>query len=130
MAKISISEAARQVGLSRSALYRSYIKTGRLSVDRDSRGAPEIDTSEILRVFCDQFGATAKATEVHTDKIQLNTPFLQAEVARLQALVQVYEKQLDEAKLREEWLKAKVDALQPASLSGPGVRRPWWQFWG
>ena len=129
MAKISISGAARQIGLSRSALYRSYIKTGRLSVDRDSRGAPVIDTSELIRVFGDQFGATPKATDVYMDKTQANTPFLQAEVARLQALVQVYEKQLDEARLREEWLKAKVDALQPASLSGPEVKHRWWWPW-
>ncbi|MBN6742893.1 hypothetical protein JKG47_20835 [Acidithiobacillus sp. MC6.1] len=129
MAKVSISEAARLVGLSRSALYRSYIKTGRLTIDRDARDAPVIDTSELIRVFGDQFGTTAKATEVHTQKTQVDTAVLQAEVARLSGLVKVYEQQIAEAKEREEWLRSKLDAMEQKLLTGPDTKRRWWWPW-
>jgi hypothetical protein len=58
MAKISISEAARLAGISRSALYRGYISKGKLTVERDKNNAPMVDTPELFRVF----GETAKRT--------------------------------------------------------------------
>jgi transposase-like protein len=129
MAKISISEAARQVGISRSALYRSYIKTGKISVDRNSQENPTIDTSELLRVFGEQFGATSKATEVHTQKTQMDTAILEAEIVRLSGLVALYEQQLAEAKVREDWLRAKLDAMEQRQLTGPDTKRRWWWPW-
>jgi len=54
---------------------------------------------------------------------------LQAEVARLQALVQLYVSQLAEAKEREDWLKRKIDQLQPQALAGPETKRKWWWPW-
>lgn len=129
MAKISISEAARQAGISRSALYRSYIKTGKLSVDRDNQENPVIDTSELLRVFGDQFGATAKATEVHTQKAQVDTALLEAEIARLSGLVVLYEQQLAEAKDREAWLRERLDTFEQKLLAGPDTKRRWWWPW-
>ncbi len=55
MAKVSISEAARLAGVSRSHLYASFIKTGKISVEtiEDATGKPQkqIDTSELQRVF-------------------------------------------------------------------------------
>ena len=51
MAKVSISKAAKLAGVSRTALYKSYINKGLLSTSRDDAGKKCIDTSEILRVF-------------------------------------------------------------------------------
>ena len=55
MAKVSISEAARLSGVSRSHLYAAFIKPGRISVEtvQDATGKPvkQIDTSELARVF-------------------------------------------------------------------------------
>ncbi len=55
MAKVSISEAARLAGVSRSHLYASFINTGKISVEtiEDATGKPQkqIDTSELQRVF-------------------------------------------------------------------------------
>jgi DNA-binding transcriptional MerR regulator len=125
MAKVSISEAARLAGVSRSALYRGYISQGKISVERDYRNAPVVDTSELLRVF----GDISKATADHQHDQGVDMAQLQAEVARLQALVQLYESQLAEAKEREDWLKRKVDQLQPQALAGPETKRKWWWPW-
>jgi hypothetical protein len=50
MAKVSISEAARLTGKSRTTLHR-LIKAGELSTCRGERNAKMLDTSELLRVF-------------------------------------------------------------------------------
>lgn len=125
MAKVSISEAARLAGISRSALYRGYISQGKLSVERDYRNAPIVDTSELLRVF----GDISKATTEHQPVQNADMAQLQTEVARLQALVQAYESQLAEAKEREDWFKRKIDQLQPQALAGPETKRKWWWPW-
>ena len=125
MAKVSISEAARLVGISRSALYRGYISQGKVSVERDYRNAPVVDTSELLRVF----GDISKDTAEHRPDQGVDMAQLQAEVARLQALVQLYESQLAEAKEREDWFKRKIDQLQPQALAGPETKRKWWWPW-
>lgn len=88
-----------------------------------------IDTSELLRVFGDQFGATAKATEVHTQKAQVDTALLEAEIARLSGLVVLYEQQLAEAKDREAWLRERLDTFEQKLLAGPDTKRRWWWPW-
>ena len=50
MARVSISEAARLTGKSRTTLHR-LIKTGELSTCSGERNVKTIDTSELLRVF-------------------------------------------------------------------------------
>ncbi|WP_233965691.1 helix-turn-helix transcriptional regulator, partial [Pectobacterium versatile] len=50
MAQVSISEAARLTGKSRTTLHR-LIKTGELSTCHGERNAKMLDTSELLRVF-------------------------------------------------------------------------------
>ncbi|WP_420854339.1 DNA-binding protein [Rosenbergiella australiborealis] len=52
LAKVSISEAARLAGKSRTTLHR-LIKTGELSVSTGERNAKMIDISELVRVFPD-----------------------------------------------------------------------------
>ncbi len=101
MNKISISEAARIAGISRTNLYKTYINTGKISVVRDNDKV-YIDVSELLRVFpncklCD----TQKAQELPIEdnsKTQDNSEL----VALLRA-------QLAEAKEREEWFKQQLE---------------------
>ncbi|MEX9942639.1 helix-turn-helix domain-containing protein [Providencia rettgeri] len=50
MALVSISEAARLTGKSRTTV-QSYIKQGKLTKCTDSGGHSKLDTSELLRVF-------------------------------------------------------------------------------
>ncbi|MBF0398792.1 MAG: hypothetical protein HQK78_18590 [Desulfobacterales bacterium] len=50
MAKVSISEASKLVGIARQNLYKNYINTGKISVTTKD-GTKHIDTSELIRVF-------------------------------------------------------------------------------
>jgi len=52
MAKVSISEAARLTGKSRTTLHR-LIKAGELSTCSGVRNAKMVDISELIRVFGD-----------------------------------------------------------------------------
>jgi excisionase family DNA binding protein len=47
---LSIRDAARQTGVSRSAIFRA-IKTGKISAPRRENGDYAIDPSELFRVF-------------------------------------------------------------------------------
>lgn len=70
MAKVSISEAARLAGIARSNFYTTYIKKGRISISKDSKGKKFIDTAELLRVFPDikQDSDTGQQDVTDTDK--------------------------------------------------------------
>ena len=53
MYKLSISEAAKYVGVSRATMY-SHIKKKGLSVEKDENGNQKIDMSELVRVYQDR----------------------------------------------------------------------------
>jgi len=50
MTQVTISEAARRVGVARSTLLR-HIKNGKVSKVIGKDGKPSLDTSELLRVY-------------------------------------------------------------------------------
>lgn len=52
MTQVTISEAARRVGIARSTLLR-HIKNGKISKVIGKDGKPSLDTSELLRVYGD-----------------------------------------------------------------------------
>lgn len=126
MALVSISEAARLVGKSRSALYRTYIDTGRLSVAQDSAtGRPVVDTSELIRVFgaISATPATGHATDRKTQNDTHNathsaTPPRDVAIGLLRELLKSKEDQLAAAKEqlnasreREEWMREKFSEM-------------------
>jgi hypothetical protein len=126
MALVSISEAARLVGKSRSALYRTYIDTGRLSVAQDSAtGRPVVDTSELIRVFgaISATHATGHATDRKTQNDTPNathsaTPPRDVAIGLLRELLKSKEDQLAAAKEqlnasreREEWMREKFSEM-------------------
>lgn len=122
MALVSISEAARLVKKDRSTLYRGYIRNGKLSVAYDSAtGVPQIDTSELIRVFgsISATGATPHATPQAQQNAtgQSHTPRDMA-IDLLRQLVKSKEDQLAAAKEqlraaqeREEWMRKQVDEM-------------------
>ncbi|MCE5388816.1 MAG: hypothetical protein K0041_09605 [Acidithiobacillus sp.] len=131
MAKVSVTEAARLAGIGRQHLYRGYISTGKISVERDHLGKPQIDTAEIIRVF-----GELKATEEETQKDHEETidnffldnrirHYIEAKDETIAAL----RTQLEEAKDRESWLRSKLDALEQKLLTGPETKRRWWWLW-
>ena len=66
-AYVSLSEAARLAGISRSTLYER-IKKGELSTTRSHHGRPMVQISELIRVFGDALQLPDTIEQVRTVK--------------------------------------------------------------
>jgi len=126
MAKISISEAARLTGKSRTTLHR-LIKTGELSTCHGARNARMVDVSELIRVFgplehrpSEQVPAQDSehsGTGVSAQNEQVIAQ-LRQEVEHLKTLVSAKDSHIDS--LRQAML------LIEHKHTGDS---PWWKFW-
>lgn len=104
MSKVSISEAARLAGISRTNLYKTYINTGKISVSRENDKV-YIDASELIRVFPDcklnYTNDEQRLSDEDNNKTQDNSE-----------IVELLKSQLVEAKAREQWLIGQIDELR------------------
>ncbi|EFD9636664.1 helix-turn-helix domain-containing protein [Escherichia coli] len=126
MAKISISEAARLTGKSRTTLHR-LIKTGELSTCHGARNARMVDVSELIRVFgpleyrpSEQVAAqfsehSGTGVSVQSEQVIAQ---LRQEVEHLKTLVSAKDSHIDS--LRQAML------LIEHRHTGDS---PWWKFW-
>jgi len=132
MAKVSISEAARLTGKSRTTLHR-LIKTGELSTCAGVRNSKMIDISELIRVFGEISRPVTvqpedqvveqhvTMTDTANEQVVHN---LKQQVEHLTILVSAQESHIDSLKHSLQLLEYKKDAEQPILPSGK-----WWQFW-
>ena len=67
MTHLRLSEAARQVGVSRPTIYK-YAADGLLSVTKDRLGHKQVELSELLRVFGELSTETQKTTQTKKDR--------------------------------------------------------------
>lgn len=107
MSKLSITDAAKAAGVSRSHLYKRYINTGKISIEVvDDKKV--IDLSELIRVFGNVLG---DANEIHSDTF-VNTHKDDGK----DKIIAILERELAElrcqAKEREDWLKQQIDELR------------------
>lgn len=126
MAKVSISEAARITGKSRTTLHR-LIKTGELSTCYGNRNARMVDVSELLRVFGplkqrppEQVSGQPSErsdTGVSTQGEQVIEQ-LRQEVEHLKTLVSAKDSHIDSLKQAMLLLEHKHTGDSP-----------WWKFW-
>ena len=132
MALISISEAAKLAGIARSHLYSQYINTGAISVTRDSRGKPKIDTAELIRVFgsiqldIGQNTRTPSEDDLGQEtNLALNTDAL--------AMIELLKEQLAKAEERERFYQAQLAELTQTikllEYQPTAEPRKWWQWW-
>jgi len=135
MALVSVSQAARLAGISRQHLYRKYIKPGEISVQRDDKGDPVIDTSELLRVFGllvgDTLGDDNKLQEATPEKamsdngllteLQVKLQVLEAENRALQARLEDKDKNLQDVR---QALRLLED-MRPRDEAKPWWRKLW-----
>ena len=130
MTKVSISKAAKLAGISRTALYKTYINKGLISVSKNDKDKKSIDTSEIIRVFG---GLTTVNPENDVNPVKVTTQTQQDfEIKQLRMQLEESRKREQEAQEREEWYKKQIDALTDTMklLEGPAKKnRPWWGFW-
>ena len=132
MAKVSISEAARLTGKSRTTLHR-LIKAGELSTCSGVRNAKMIDISELIRVFGDISKPVQEQPFEQVTEQRVTVPpalseqmvsSLKQEVEHLRTLVSAQESHIDSLKQSLQLLEHKKDMQQ--SLPPPAK---WWQFW-
>lgn len=111
MATVTISQAAKMAGISRTQLYRGFINKGKISVIRENDKVC-IDVSELIRVFPNATLETSEnVTYVTTGNTQ-NTQEQSEVVTILKQQLAKAEAQIEEAKEREEWLKQQIDELR------------------
>jgi ACT domain-containing protein len=104
MTKVSISEAIRMSGISRSHFYKTYITTGILSIEQENN-RKLIDVSELIRVF----GADLKYSSQEQMNTLNKTPEIQPETDKI---IEILEQQIRDFKTREEWLQKQIDDLK------------------
>lgn len=100
MAKLTLSEAAREWGITRQTL-RNREKKGDLTVDRSDKKAPKIDTSEMMRVFGEAGQKAAKAENSNQHLPQADQSEL---VDALRDQIASLERQLERANENESQL--------------------------
>ena len=133
MARVSISEAARLTGKSRTTLHR-LIKTGDLSTCSGERNAKMLDTSELLRVFGALRGlpdeqvveqVTGQRVTASLSENEQVVRALKQEVEHLKSLVSAQNSHIDSLKQAMQLLEHKQSASDPQKVPA----KPWWQFW-
>lgn len=131
MAKVSISEASRLTGKSRTTLYR-LISTGQLSTCTGEKDVKLIDISELLRVFgplsgCagEQVGEQSAGHHVTGAEQQSEqvVQILKLEVEHLRALVSAQSFHIESLKQAMHLLEHKP------TPDGSPSRSSWWSFW-
>ena len=115
MALLSIQQAAKQIGIDRTTLYR-HIKQGLVSATTAADGSRQIDTSELLRAYGDKLqkprSAPGSATDARTKEHPGNATALQMELAGLRAQVEAQQTAIDTAAERIAELRERAQADQ------------------
>ncbi|HBR5729442.1 TPA: helix-turn-helix domain-containing protein [Klebsiella pneumoniae] len=136
MARVSITEAARLVKVSRPTIYK-MINSGKLSytsVVKNGKNAKVIDTSELIRVFGSLYGgidtvkddvncgagATVYILGLHD--LQHKIALLEAENDGLKGAVKARDEHIDSLRQAMQLLEHKHEPSSPPDS-------PWWKFW-
>ena len=132
MALVSVSQAARLAGISRQHLYRKYIKPGEISVQRDEKGDPMIDTSELLRVFDTLDGDKSSDDNMLQKATQEKNGGDRSLVTELQAKLQVLQAENKALLARVDDKERNLDDIRQALRLLEDQRpektqdKPWW----
>ena len=138
MAKVSISEAARLAGKSRTTLHR-LIKTGELSVSTGERNSRMIDISELVRVFPDLKISTAEQSieQVHEQRVTGDVTGhvhendrLKQEIEHLKTLLSSQQSHIDSLKQAMLLIEHKQQSeIPPQETTAATKLRSRWAFW-
>jgi len=135
MASLSIRDAAKLVGVSRSAIFRA-IRSGKVSAPRKENGDYAIDVSELFRVFEPKppeqrdtdglrpAGQSEQEPETAETGGTTVTAALKAEIEALKELVRRLDKDKDDLKAERDRWAAQAERL---ALTGP-AKRSWWPW--
>ena len=133
MARVSISEAARLVKVSRPTIYK-MINSGKLSytsVVKHGESIKVIDTSELIRVFgsldgvIDDVKSDAESTGINSvglHDLQHRIALLEAENDGLKGAVKARDEHIDSLRQAMQLLEHKHEPSSPP-------HSPWWKSW-
>ena len=133
MARVSISEAARLVKVSRPTIYK-MINSGKLSytsVVKHGKSIKVIDISELIRVFgsldgvIDDVKSDAESTGINSvglHDLQHRIALLEAENDGLKGAVKARDEHIDSLRQAMQLLEHKHEPSSPP-------HSPWWKFW-
>ena len=138
MSQVNITQAAQLAGISRSHFHRHYVKTGKVTATKDSKGKPQIDIAELLRVFgvlndpgseSSTVDSTAHDSTPH--HIQQHT-FEEAKILRQQ--LQEAKEREQEYRDRETFYQKQIQGLTDTMKLLEAPKQPqhprlWYQFW-
>lgn len=140
MARVSISEAARLVSVSRPTIYK-LLKSGELSytsVVKHGKSVKTIDTAELMRVFgAIEVVSVGKSDTVKFDDMStsVNSDILQSLQQQLTLLQTENAGLKDAVNARDEHISSLRQAMQllehkqlPSEMPNP-TASPWWKFW-
>lgn len=99
MALVNITKAAKLAGISRQYFHNHYVKQGKISLSTDEKGNPQVDTSEILRVFGKLVGdvnETVNSLQEITPKNDIKNNDFYVEVQLLRQQVEHQKAMIDE----------------------------------
>lgn len=120
---LSISDAAKQAGISRTTLYKKYIDKGVISVQRVN-DQPRIDAAELIRVFGNLNIDIKQSLTQENNDFNNRITELEAEVQRLKSENELL-KALNEAQERNlSDLRRGFELIEHAS----GKKRRFWFF--
>src|SRR4051812_29413719 len=136
---LTLREAAREAGTSKSSLHRA-IKAGRLSATRTDTGELRVDPSELARAYPERPSQPSRAAHTGSEPLGqtgaadgVAGAVRDATVAALETEVRLLRQMLDDMKAERADLKADRDAwkgqAERLALTGPArPRRPWWAW--
>lgn len=123
MAELSLSQAARITGKSKSTINRA-IKSGKISATRHDDGSYSINAAELARAFPQNPARGAEWIGAEPVENLTRTALLEAEVAALKdARERDRETIADLREDRDAWKKQAT-----ALLTAPSKRRRWWPW--
>ncbi len=138
MATLSLLEAAKQTGKSKSSIWRAA-KSGALSVTKNDGGQFMVDSSELFRVFeakrVEPRGMTQDAAVQATheaDDTAVRLAVAEAKLEALQAMLEELRRSRDSWQAQAERLALAAPIAAPAPIPpAPEPRhanqRPWWK---
>lgn len=101
MALVNITKAAKLAGISRQYFHNHYVNKGKITVSHDSKGNPQVDTSEILRVFGllhDDVKSLQDVTPPDSSVLTVKIEALQRELALKDQLLEEKQNRIDDLK--------------------------------
>lgn len=126
MTKVSISEAARLTGKSRTTLHR-LIKTGRLSTCHGARNTRMVDVSELLRVF-----GALEHSPTEQNSAQVTEHSDTGVSAQSEQVIAQLRQEVEHLKTLVSAKDSHIDSLRQAMLlieHKHTGNSPWWKFW-